>query len=67
MPGPSEWLIILVLFVIPWVWALSDALRVSDDSAYRAGTKVFWVLVIVFLGLLGAIWYFAVGRPRRPA
>ncbi|MGV3721015.1 MAG: PLDc N-terminal domain-containing protein [Actinomycetota bacterium] len=57
-----------ILFgVIPWVitiLALVDAIRVSDDSQYRAGTKLIWVLVILFFNCLGAIIYYAVGRPQ---
>lgn len=48
---------------ILWIWALIDALRVSDDSLYRTGTKVVWILVIVLTGVIGAIIYLAIGRP----
>jgi len=47
------------------IWALVDAIKVPDDSMYRAGSKLVWVLVIIFLGTIGAIIYFAVGRPSR--
>jgi hypothetical protein len=49
------------------VWALIDAIRVPDDSMYQAGTKLIWVLVILFAGFVGAIIYFAAGRPPRTA
>jgi hypothetical protein len=63
---------LLVLLVLAlgalWVWALVDAIRVPDDSDYRAGTKLVWILVIVLTGFIGAAVYLAVGRPaRRPA
>jgi hypothetical protein len=48
-----------------WILALVDAVRVADDSIYRAGTKVTWVLVIVLTGFIGAIIYYAVGRPSH--
>jgi hypothetical protein len=50
-----------------WIWALVDAVRVPDDSLYRAGNKVVWVIIIAVLGALGAIIYVLVGRPARPA
>lgn len=50
-----------------WVWALVDAIGVSDDSLYRTGSKLLWVLVIVFTGAIGAIIYLAIGRPERGA
>jgi Phospholipase_D-nuclease N-terminal len=50
-----------------WIWALVDAIQVPDDSMYRSGTKLVWVLVIVFLQVIGAVIYFAIGRPQRRA
>lgn len=57
-------------FVI-WVYALVDAVQVPDDSMYRAGNKLIWVLVILLGHAVGAMIYLAVGRPaqvggRRP-
>jgi hypothetical protein len=42
-----------------------NAIRVPDDSGYRAGTKLLWVLVIALTGLIGAALYLAVGRPTQ--
>jgi hypothetical protein len=50
-----------------WIWALVDAIQVPDDSMYRSGTKVVWVLVIVFLQVIGAVIYLAIGRPVKGA
>ena len=47
-----------------WVWTLVDAIRVPDDSAYRAGSKVLWVVVIAVTGFIGSVIYMAMGRPR---
>jgi uncharacterized membrane protein len=52
----------LASFVL-WIWALVDVVKVPDDSKFRAGSKLIWVLVIVFTGVVGAIIYLAVGRP----
>lgn len=48
-----------------WVWAIVDVVKVPDDSMFRAGTKLVWVLVIVITGVIGAIIYLVVGRPVR--
>jgi hypothetical protein len=45
------------------IWALVDAIRVPDDSMYRAGNKLIWILVILLAGFVGAIVYFIAGRP----
>ena len=47
------------------IWALVDAIRVPDESMYRAGNKLIWVLVILLAGFIGAIVYFFIGRPAR--
>jgi hypothetical protein len=66
--GSALILLVILALAAVWVWALVDAIRVPDDSSYRAGTKLIWVLVIALTGLIGAGLYLAVGRPsRRPA
>jgi len=47
-----------------WIFALVDCIRVPDDSMYRSGTKLIWVLVIVLTQVIGAIIYLVVGRPE---
>ena len=53
--------------IVVVIWALVDAIRVPDDSMYRAGNKLIWVLVIILAGFIGAIVYFFVGRPASGA
>ena len=50
-----------------WIWALVDCIQVADDSMFQSGNKLIWVLVIVFLTLLGAILYLLIGRPKPGA
>jgi hypothetical protein len=50
--------------LVLWIWALVDCIQVPDDSMYESGTKLIWVLVIVFASFIGAILYFVLGRPR---
>jgi Phospholipase_D-nuclease N-terminal len=47
-----------------WLFALLDAIKVRDDSLYRNGTKLMWVALLLLTGSLGAVIYFAAGRPR---
>jgi uncharacterized integral membrane protein len=63
-------LVIPVAAILLLVFALVDAIRVPDDSMYRAGNKLIWVLVIVLLPFfVGPLIYLLVGAPqteRRP-
>ncbi len=55
--------LLLIANIVLVIWGLVDAIKVPDDSMYRAGTKLIWVLVILLAGFVGAIVYFAVGWP----
>jgi hypothetical protein len=46
------------------IWGLIDVIRVPDDSMFRAGDKIVWVLVIMFANVIGLIIYLAIGRPE---
>jgi hypothetical protein len=63
-------LVFAAAMFVPWVVALVDALRIDDPTWIAAGqSKILWVLLIVFLGLLGAVLYLVMARPalRRQA
>ena len=64
--GFTDLLIVFVVLggFVTWIVALVDVIRVPDDSLYRSGSKGVWVLRIVLTGIVGAIFYYAVGRPR---
>lgn len=56
-------LISLAVFVW-WLLVLVQALRVPDNVWTGAGqSKILWVLLMVFLGVLGTILYVLIARP----
>ncbi len=56
-----------VAAIVLLIYTLVDAIRVPDDSMYRAGNKLIWVLVILFAQpLIGPIIYLAIGSPQTP-
>ena len=48
-----------LLCAILWIWALVDCL---STGALVGTTKLIWVLVIIFVPLLGPILYFLLGK-----
>lgn len=74
MIGFSE--LFLILFILPfvliglgllvlWLLMLIDCLKRPDDKFAYGGTnaKLIWILVIIFLGLIGAlVYYFLIKR-----
>ena len=60
--GLGAMLLGLAAFVA-WVWMLVHAIT---NRGLSDGEKILWVLLIVFLPLLGVILYFFIGRPKKP-
>jgi Phospholipase_D-nuclease N-terminal len=55
--------LIWIVGFVAVIWGLIDVIRVPDDSMFRAGDRLIWVLVILFANLIGLIIYLAIGRP----
>ena len=58
--GTTQIAIILLVLLFPVV-ALVSALQ----NDFPGNEKIIWILVIVFLPILGAILYFLIGRGKR--
>ena len=52
---------VAALFFAPTVWAIRDA---AHRRFPTTKTKAIWLAVVTLLPPIGAIIYFAVGRPR---
>ncbi|MCI4444785.1 MAG: PLDc N-terminal domain-containing protein [Candidatus Aminicenantes bacterium] len=66
MIGISELIVILLLFLglpqlILFIVALVDILK----SEFAGNDKLIWILLIIFLPLLGPILYFLIGRKNK--
>lgn len=49
----------LACFVF-WLWMLIDVLTSGNST----GTKILWVIIMLFLPLLGSILYFFLARKK---
>lgn len=47
-----------------WIWMLIDCIK---NEPSEGNDKLIWVLVIVLTNWIGALIYFLVRRPNRPA
>jgi hypothetical protein len=60
----------LALLLIPlalaalvfWIWMVIDCATQESDVG---NTKLVWIIVIVFMQIIGALIYFFVRRPQR--
>jgi len=58
---------LLILLVVGplsvfWIWNLVDCLK---NPRVQGTDKIVWVLEIIFLGLIGALVYYSVGRTKQ--
>ena len=52
--------IVLAMFAF-WIWMLIHAIT---NKGLTDTEKIIWVLVVLFLHVLGALIYFFLGRPK---
>jgi drug/metabolite transporter (DMT)-like permease len=52
-------LILSILALFLWIWALIDISRTKFKSS---SLKIFWFLAILFFPILGSILYFQLGK-----
>lgn len=56
-------IVALVIFqLVIWIWMLVDCLQNEPSTG---NDKVIWVLLMVFLGILGSLLYYFIRRPQR--
>ncbi|MGN6436065.1 MAG: PLDc N-terminal domain-containing protein [Agriterribacter sp.] len=56
MPGASEWLMIIVGLLLFFYWA-TTLVDVINRNFPETSTKVIWLLIVIFLGVIGAAVY----------
>jgi len=54
-------LLIPIAAIVLIIWALVDILK----SEFTGSNKIIWVLVVIFLPLLGSILYLAIGKKQK--
>gem|GEM_PF-4186042 len=53
-------IVVAVLAIVFWIWMFVDVIKRQE------GSKLFgWLIVVLFLGILGSIIYYFLGRPSK--
>ncbi len=60
--GLIIWQTLLLLYVGGFIWALVDILRSDFKDSVQ---KLVWIVVILFLPIIGTVLYFTIGRRQR--
>ena len=56
--------LLALLGIAFWVWVLFDCI---GHEPSEGNDKIIWILIIILLGLLGALMYYFSRRPKRIA
>ena len=59
--GLIFWMVLSIPIFLLWIFALISVLR----NDFENNDKLVWTVVIIFLPMIGAILYFAIGRGKR--
>lgn len=59
--GLMFWQIILFVALFFWLFCVIDVLR----NSFNGNDKLIWILVLIFVPILGPFLYFFIGRKKR--
>ncbi len=59
--GLIIWQSILLISIGLWIYSLIDILK----SSFEKNDKIIWILVVLFVPILGPILYIFIGRKRK--
>ncbi len=53
---------LIPLVVLELALAIAALVHIFKHPCYKLGNKPLWVVVVIFIGIIGPVLYFAVGR-----
>ena len=53
---------IIPLFLVQLALMITALVHILKHDTYKAGNRVLWIVVVLFVNIIGPILYFAVGR-----
>jgi pilus assembly protein TadC len=59
--GLMFWQLFLIIILFFWIFCIVDVLR----NLFNGNDKLVWILVLLFVPLLGPFLYFFMGRKKR--
>ena len=62
--GPQEIIIILISILLAGILPIIALVDILTNK-FEGNNKLIWVLVVIFVYMLGAILYFLIGRKQR--
>ncbi len=59
--GLITWQIITLIYIGLWIYSLIDIMK----SSFEKNDKMIWILVALFVPILGPILYMIIGRKQK--
>ena len=56
--------ILFILLTVFWIWMLVDCIK---NEGLTGNERIVWILVVIFLGWLGALIYMLAARDKQSA
>ena len=56
------WVFILPLLIIQLGLLLASLLHILKHDTYRTGSRVIWIIICVFVNIIGPVLYFTIGK-----
>ncbi|MDY5213224.1 PLD nuclease N-terminal domain-containing protein [Intestinibacter sp.] len=54
--------LLLPIIILEFILAITALIHVIKHPNYRFGNKAIWIIVVLFIQILGPIFYFIFGR-----
>ena len=59
----SQYLAFLIpLFLIQLALMITALVHILRHDTYKVGSKVIWIIIVLFVNIIGPILYFTIGR-----
>lgn len=54
--------LLLPVIILEFILAITALIHVIKHPSYRFGNKAIWIIVVLFIQIIGPIFYFIFGR-----
>ena len=54
--------LLLPVIILEFILAITALIHVIKHPNYRFGNKAIWIIVVLFIQIIGPIFYFILGR-----
>jgi hypothetical protein len=59
--GLFIWQVFLFINILFWIFCMVDVLK----NSFQGNDKLIWILVLLFVPIIGSFLYFLIGRKKR--